>query len=140
MARTEPVNLAMRGVLYNLRNFDDYEKVLEENFQKGSDTPYLYKDGAYALPDTQNFFVMFYRTDIFDKLGLNPPKTWEDFLSVTGILQRNKMNAYLPYTKLGAAGTVNIGTGGLTIFPTMLIQRGESLYNKEFNATNLASP
>ena len=50
------------------------------------------------------------------------------------------MNAYLPYTKLGAAGTVNIGTGGLTIFPTMLIQRGESLYNKEFNATNLASP
>ena len=27
MARTEPVNLAMRGVLYNLRNFDDYEKV-----------------------------------------------------------------------------------------------------------------
>ena len=140
MARTEPVNLAMRGVLYNLRNFDDYEKVLEENFQKGSDTPYLYKDGAYALPDTQNFFVMFYRTDIFDKLGLNPPKIWEDFLAVTGILQRNKMNAYLPYTKLGAAGTVNIGTGGLTIFPTMLIQRGESLYNKEFNATNLASP
>ncbi len=108
MARTEPVNLAMRGVLYNLRNFDDYEKVLEENFQKGSDTPYLYKDGAYALPDTQNFFVMFYRTDIFDKLSINPPKTWEDFLSVTGILQRNKMNAYLPYTKLGAAGTVNI--------------------------------
>ena len=106
MARTEPVNLAMRGVLYNLRNFDDYEKVLEENFQKGSDTPYLYKDGAYALPDTQNFFVMFYRTDIFDKLGLNPPKIWEDFLAVTGILQRNKMNAYLPYTKLGAAGTV----------------------------------
>ena len=49
MARTEPVNLAMRGVLYNLKNFDDYEKVLEENFQKGSDTPYLYKDGAYAL-------------------------------------------------------------------------------------------
>ena len=127
MARTEPVNLAMRGVLYNLKNFDDYEKVLEENFQKGSDTPYLYKDGAYALPDTQNFFVMFYRTDIFDKLGLNPPKIWEDFLAVTGILQRNKMNAYLPYTKLGAAGTVNIGTGGLTIFPTMLIQRGESL-------------
>ena len=42
MARTEPVNLAMRGVLYNLKNFDDYEKVLEENFQKGSDTPYLY--------------------------------------------------------------------------------------------------
>ena len=139
MARTEPVNLAMRGVLYDLKNFSDYEDVLKENFYEGAEIPYIYKDGIYALPDTQNFFVMFYRKDILEKLDLSVPKTWDDFLSVTGILQRNKMNTYLPYTKLGAAFTVNIGAGGLTIFPTMLMQRGASLYNKELNATNLAS-
>jgi len=139
MARTEPVNLAMRGVLYNLKNFDDYEKVLKENFYEGSEIPYIYKNGTYALPDTQNFFVMFYRKDILEKMNLEVPVTWEDFLAVTGILQRNKMNTYLPYTKLGAAFTVNIGAGGLTIFPTMLMQRGASVYNKELNATNLAS-
>jgi ABC-type glycerol-3-phosphate transport system substrate-binding protein len=49
------------------------------------------------------------------------------------------MNTYLPYTKLGAAFTVNIGAGGLTIFPTMLTQRGTSVYNEELNATNLVS-
>lgn len=139
MARTEPVNLAMRGVLYDLRNFEDYEKVLNENFLEGAETPYIYKNGTYALPDTQNFFVMFYRKDILEKMKLDVPVTWDDFLTVTGILQRNKMNTYLPYTKLGAANTVNIGAGGLTIFPTMLMQRGASLYNKELNATNLAS-
>lgn len=139
MARTEPVNLAMRGVLYNLRNFDDYEEVLKKNFYEGSEIPYIYKNGTYALPDTQNFFVMFYRKDILEKMNLEVPVTWEDFLAVTGILQRNKMNTYLPYTKLGAAFTVNIGAGGLTIFPTMLMQRGASVYNKELNATNLAS-
>ncbi|MBE6779343.1 MAG: extracellular solute-binding protein [Ruminococcaceae bacterium] len=139
MARTEPVNLAMRGVLYDLRNFEDYEKVLKENFLDGAETPYIYKNGTYALPDTQNFFVMFYRKDILEKMKLDVPVTWEDFLTVTGILQRNKMNTYLPYTKLGAANTVNIGAGGLTIFPTMLMQRGAHVYNKELNATNLAS-
>lgn len=139
MARTEPVNLAMRGVLYDLKNFEDYEKVLQENFYEGAEIPYIYKDGTYALPDTQNFFVLFYRKDILEKMNLEVPVTWDDFLSVTGILQRNKMNTYLPYTKLGAAFTVNVGAGGLTIFPTMLMQRGASVYNKELNATNLAS-
>ncbi len=139
MARTEPVNLAMRGVLYDLRNFEDYETVLKENFFEGAEIPYIYKNGTYALPDTQNFFVMFYRKDIMEKMKLDLPVTWDDFLTVTGILQRNKMNTYLPYTKLGAAFTVNIGAGGLTIFPTMLMQRGASVYNKKLNATNLAS-
>jgi len=139
MARTEPVNLAMRGVLYDLKNFSDYEDVLKNNFYEGAEIPYIYKNGLFALPDTQNFFVMFYRKDILEKMNLEVPTTWEDFLSVTGILQRNKMNTYLPYTKLGAAFTVNIGAGGLTIFPTMLMQKGASLYNKELNATNLAS-
>ena len=140
MARTEPVNLAMRGILYNLKNFEDYEKVLSENFYEGAEIPYTYNGGTYALPDTQNFFVMFYRKDILEKMNLEVPVTWDDFLSATGILQRKKMNTYLPYTKLGDAYTVNIGVGGLTIFPTMLMQRGASVYNKELNATNLASP
>ena len=81
---------------------------------------------------------MFYREDILNKLEIPVPKTWDEFLSATGILQRNKMNTYLPYTKLGAAATVNIGAGGLSIFPTMLIQNGGSVYNAEQNKTALA--
>ena len=50
------------------------------------------------------------------------------------------MNTYLPHIKIVAATTVNTGAGGLSIFPTLLMQNGESVYNSELNATNLASP
>jgi len=40
-------------------------------------------DGAqYALPVTVEASMIWYRTDIFTKLGLTPPKTWPDFLRV----------------------------------------------------------
>jgi len=139
MARTEPVNLAMRGVLYDLSSFSDYEQVLK-NFQKGAEKPYIYKGKTYALPDVQSFKVMFVRTDIFKELELDIPQTWEDFLSATSVIQRKNMNTYLPHIKIVAATTVNTGAGGLSIFPTMLMQNGESLYNEELNKTNLASP
>lgn len=139
MARTEPVNLAMRGVLYDLSNFDDYEQILT-NFQKGAETPYIYNGKPYALPDTQGFNVMFVRDDIFKELDLQVPQTWDEYLSVIAVIQRKNMNAYLPYTRILAATTVNTGAGGLSIFPTLLMQNGESLYNKELNSTNLASP
>ena len=138
LARTEPVNLAMRGVLYDLSSFDDYEQVLK-NFQKGAEKPYIYKGKTYALPDTQGFNVMFVRDDILSELEIEIPKTWDDFLSATSIVQRKNMNSYLPYTRIVAATTVNTGAGGLSIYPTMLMQNGESLYNSELNATNLAS-
>lgn len=137
-ARTEPVNLAMRGVLYDLKNFSDYEDVLE-NFQPGAETPYIYQGGCYALPDTQTFYVMFYRSDILERLNISVPKTWDDFLTATGILQRNNMDSYLPYTKITSATTVNTGAGGLSIFPTILLQNGGSIYNDSENATALDS-
>ena len=79
MARTEPVNLGIRGALADLRQFDDFEEVLE-NFQKGAEVPYTYNGATYALPDTQNFMLMFYRTDVMEELGLEIPQTWDDFL------------------------------------------------------------
>ncbi|MBE6780657.1 MAG: extracellular solute-binding protein [Ruminococcaceae bacterium] len=139
MARTEPVNLAMRGVLYDLSSFDDYEEVLK-NFQKGAEKPYIYKGKTYALPDTQSFKVMYVRTDIFEELGLSIPQTWDEFLSATAVIQRKNMNSYLPHIKITAATTVNTGAGGLSIFPTMLMQNNESMYNGKLDATNLASP
>lgn len=139
LSRSEPVNLAMRGVLYDLKNFDDYDEVIKKNFHKGSEIPYLYNGGCYALPDMQQFNVLFYREDIFEKLNLKVPNTWEEFIQTSAVLQRNKMNVYLPYTKLEATATVNAGVGGLTFYPTILMQRGGSIYNKEQNATQLSS-
>ena len=68
MARTEPVNFAMRGALQDLSQFEDLEKVLKR-FNKGAAVPYTYNGKVYALPDTQSFYMMFIRTDIFKSLG-----------------------------------------------------------------------
>lgn len=132
LSRTEPVNLALRGALYDLTKFDDYDDVITR-FASSAELPYTYKDGVYALPDTQSFYLMFYRSDILAKLGISVPETWDDFLAAVGILQINNMNAYIPYTQITDATTVNAGVGGLNMFASVLQQFGGSLYNEEKN-------
>ena len=136
LARTEPVNLGIRGALADLRQFDDCDEVLKQ-FNKGAEVPYCYGDALYALPDTQSFMLMFYRTDILNQLGIKVPETWDEFLQASTIIQRNNMNSYVPYTQIVASTTVNAGIGSLNLLPTLLAQSGLSLYNKELNATAL---
>ena len=136
LARTEPVNLGIRGALADLRQFEDCEDVLSR-FNEGAEIPYSYGDSLYALPDTQSFMLMFYRTDILSKLGVKVPETWEEFLQASTIIQRNNMNTYVPYTQIVASTTVNAGIGSLNLLPTLLAQSGLSLYNEELNATAL---
>ena len=135
LARTEPVNLAMRGALYDLTEFDDYNQVIER-FGESSSIPYKYKDGVYALPDTQSFYIMFYRSDILKSLGLEVPETWEEFLTAVSVLQRNNMNAWLPYTQITAASTVNTGVGGLNLFASILQQFNGSIYDETLTKTS----
>lgn len=132
LARIEPVNLAMRGALYNLSEFEDYESVTK-SFGKSASVPFKYGDGVYALPDTQAFFIMFYRSDILEELEIEVPETWEDFIAATGVLQRNNMTSWIPYTQITETSTVNIGVGGLTLFPSILQQFGGGFYNEERN-------
>lgn len=139
MSRTEPVNLAMRDALYDLKNFDNFDEVITR-FVDGATVPYTYKDGVYALPDTQNFYLMFYRKDIFEKLDLKVPETWDEFLKVTANIERNNMTVSLPYTQITSTTTVNTGVGGLNLFPTILQQNGGQIYNDELNACTLKEP
>ena len=45
----------------------------------------------YALPDTLNFSMMFYRKDVLASLDLEIPETWDDLLSILPVLQYNNM-------------------------------------------------
>ncbi len=128
MARSETVNLAMRSVLYNLTNFDDFEEVCKQ-FHDGADLPYWYRTGCYGLPDTQGFDVMFYRTDILEELDIKVPTTWDEFKTAMGILQRNNMSVYLPYTKNTSS-----------FLPTLILQKGGKMYLDDKSATNLRAP
>lgn len=134
-SRTTPVNLAMRGALVDLTQFEDYDEV-SKWFVDGAAEPYRYGDGIYGLPSTQQFYMMFVRTDIFDQYGLEIPKTWDEFVDVASILMMNNMQVGLPYVELKDIGQVNGGVASLNIFPSLLLQKNLSLYNKDMTGTS----
>ncbi len=139
MSRSDPVNFAMRGALVDLEQFSDFKEITTQ-FTDGATVPYEYKDGTYALPDSQSFYMMFVRTDILNEFGLEIPKTWDEFLRVSNILQRNNLQVSLPMTQITASTTVNVGVGGLTLYPTVLLQNGLSVYNDDLSRSTLTEP
>ena len=137
-SRSTPVNLAMRGALTDLSEFDDFEETLK-SFQNGAAEPYYYNGGCYALPDTQSFMIMFYRKDVLEKLELGVPKTWDEFTDATVKILRNNMQVSLPYTKMNGTAAADGGVGSLSLFPTLLTQNGVEIYNDKRNMCNLGS-
>ncbi len=111
-----PVNLAMRGALLDLSQFEGYEEVLTE-FTESAVTPFWYKDGLYAFPETQSFNVIFYRTDVYEELGLEPPKTWDEFYDQIVTLMNNNYMVGVPQNQ--------------NIFETFLYQSGTSFYTAD---------
>lgn len=137
-SRSEPVNLAMRGVLYDMNNFDDVDTVLK-NFGEDAALPYYYKGGLYGLPDTQSFYLMYYRKDIFSEMGLKVPETWADFEEVVRLLATNNLTAWMPNNTATSTAQANAGIGSINLFPTLLLQKGIELYTPDGRSTNLSS-
>ncbi len=134
--RTEPVNYGMRNALVDLNEFQEsdpegYADVMSR-FQEGAITPYVLGNAVYGVPDTQVFNIMFYRTDIFEEMDLEVPKTWDDFRNTTALLQRQNLQA-------GIAAPAAVGTGVLQQYATFLKQRGATVYNDELTATAFSS-
>jgi multiple sugar transport system substrate-binding protein/raffinose/stachyose/melibiose transport system substrate-binding protein len=46
-------------------------------------------DQQYFLPTNWYWWAVYYRTDIFEEYGLEPPETWEEFLEVAETLKAN---------------------------------------------------
>ncbi|MCC3374279.1 ABC transporter substrate-binding protein [Cohnella sp. REN36] len=44
---------------------------------------------TYGIPAGVHYWVMFYNKKIFDKYGLKPPATWEEFLNINDTLKSN---------------------------------------------------
>lgn len=86
-----PVEFAIRDAVYDLSQMPGYEEV-EKRFLDGIMIPYQYNEGTYALPETMDFNVMFYRKDILDNLGLKVPDTREELYTyVMPVLYQNGM-------------------------------------------------
>ncbi|MFA6936719.1 MAG: extracellular solute-binding protein [Treponema sp.] len=138
-SRGQPVNLACRNALYDLSTFSDFDEVTNR-FRDNAMIPYQFKGGTYALPLTQDFHMMFYRTDIFEELGIEPPETWDDLYKIIPTLQRNNMEVGLPYQSTDSIDLIDAGMGARNLFPTLLAQHGGNFYKNNDKETGLMEP
>ncbi len=135
-----PVNLAARGLLVDLTQFDDYEEITER-FQENATVPYQYDGGSYGLPLSQSWAMMFYRKDILSELGFtSAPETWDDLIDMLPALQRNYMyvGLVLPVVS-GTNATISAATESGHTFAALLLQSGVSYYNESQTETNFDS-
>ena len=130
-----PVNLAARDLLVDISQFEDYRQV-STRFQENAMTPYEYNGGAYGLPISQTFPMMFYRTDVLTELGYtSPPETWNDLIDMLPALQRNYMNVGLILPPANISPATEAGH----TFAMLLLQSGTNYYNEKQTASNFDS-
>jgi len=125
ISKETPVNLGIRGALVDFTQFDDFEDVASR-FHESALIPYYFNGKCYAIPETQNFDVLFYRTDIFEELGLEPPETWDDFYAMIATLQINNMMIGIPENQ--------------RTFEMLVFQHGGSFYSDDLTKTAFDRP
>ncbi|MGN6250317.1 MAG: ABC transporter substrate-binding protein [Marmoricola sp.] len=54
-------------------------------------------DGVYAIPQDSGPMALFYRKDIFDKLGLAAPKTWDEYAADAAKIHAADPNRYITF-------------------------------------------
>ena len=91
----DPIQYAIRGACLPLNDFDTFDEVVSR-FTKAAMIPLSLYGKAYGLPETQSFYMMFYRKDILADLGLEVPRTWDDLMAMVPVLQFNNMEVALP--------------------------------------------
>lgn len=90
-----PFEMGIRGALVDLTKFDNYREVFGR-YSDGILVPSVIGDSLISLPETMNFYVLFYRTDILGKLGLEIPDTMDELIAMLPDLQMRGLNVYYP--------------------------------------------
>ncbi len=122
---TTIANLAIRGAIVDMTGMEDYKDARSE-YPDSAFIAYTFGKGVYAWPITQNYSMMFYRTDIFGELGLSAPNTWDEFnLTIQKLAQHNFQ--------------VGVGAGQDT-FEMFLLQAGGNIYTDDLKGSGLKEP
>ena len=128
------VNYAMRNAVEDLTQFADYEEVVKPFYQSILD-PLTYnngtKVGVYGLPETQDFPLLFYRTDVMEEMDLKVPDTWEELIAELPTIQGDSLTVAIPFPDIAIADT--------SVLNTMIYQNGGEIYDKEAKRTLIDS-
>jgi ABC-type glycerol-3-phosphate transport system substrate-binding protein len=106
--------------------------ILSSGSIPGSLLSYIINDSAYAIPETQDFWVTFYRKDILDSLGIPIPKTWDEVTAILPELQRYGMNYNTPLS-------TGSGVKGYLATAPYIFNYGAQLYSEDGFSTGLGS-
>lgn len=106
------VNFAMRSALADLSKLDGFDGI-RSRFNESLWRTVSYRDGVYGIPEQSTFLMMFYRKDILDQLGLQPPGTWAEAEHVISVLHANNYDFYI---------------SGQELYPSLVYQSGGDLY------------
>jgi len=120
-----PVEFALRNAVYDLRSFPDADEVFQR-FVPTATIPYTYSGRTYAIPETQDFLMLFYRADLLQSMQMQPPQTWEDVYAIIPRLQENGMEFYYP--------------DGVNGYAPFLMQNGGKYYAEKDWRSGLNSP
>ena len=82
VSQNSPVDFAVRGAVADLTQFEGYQEVASR-FYEQTLVPYEYQGGIYAMPETMDFQVLFYRKDIIADLGIAIPNTRQELYANT---------------------------------------------------------
>ncbi len=128
------VNYAMRHAVEDLTQFADFNDVVKP-FEASILEPLTYNDskhiGIYGLPETQDFPVLFYRSDIMEEMGLKIPDTWEELIAELPTIQGNSLTVGVPFPDVAIADT--------PVFNSMVYQNGGRIYDDEAKHTLIDS-
>lgn len=128
-----PAEFAMRGMAVNLLEFDDFLDWYGEEYNLQALAPMAYEDGIYGASETQEFYVLFYRSDILQMLNLEVPDTWEDVKAMMPVLHRNAMNFNLPLAN-------NVGYKSFEATGGFIFQNGGDYYSDDGFSSNFGDP
>ncbi len=117
-----PFELGTRGALVDLTKFDNYKEIFGR-YSEGLLVPSVIGDGLYSLPETMNFYVMFYRSDVLEKIDLEVPNTMEELIAMLPDLQMRGLNVCYQTAPMAAMRNYH-GTTPL------IFQNGGRLYGR----------
>ena len=129
------VSYAMRNAAEDLTQFEDFDEVIKP-FQSSILVPLTYNDGKhkgiYGLPETQNFPVLFYRSDVMEEMGLPIPQTWDEMIAELPTIQGNSLEVGINFPDI----TLN---PDISVFESMIYQNGGEIYDEDAKRTLIDS-
>lgn len=89
------IDYALRGAALPVEIYDGFDEITER-FNPEMFVPLSLYGHTYGIPTGVGFSMMFVRTDVLAKFGLEIPRTWEDLLAMVPVLQYNNMDVGMP--------------------------------------------